>query len=262
VDGPEFLSVPSCQDKSVIFPSSSKPFALPQSLKSLVKAQHERFDQLIEEAARYFGVDFHLIKAIIKAESEFNPHAVSPQGALGLMQVMPCTGRELGVRNLFDPRANIFTGVRYYKKLLMQVKGDHRLALAAYNAGINRVKKWGGVPPIPATRSYLAKVLDYAELYKTSSISIPAIPGGKILENPETHRTALLRVKLNSDQVFQANSRGKADAVISRADYAFACPGHWIVGVDKVKFALFRYMLKYGMMPCPFHLIPPHVWNL
>jgi hypothetical protein len=214
-DGSEFSSVPSFKHKSVIPPPSIR-FALSQSSHLLVNAQHERFDPLIEEAARYFGIDFHLIKAIIKTESEFNPRAVSSHGARGLMQVMPRTARGLGVRNLLEPRVNIFTGVQYYKQLLIQVKGDHRLALAAYNAGITRIKKCGGVPRIATIRSYLNKVLDCAELYRASFISPSAAPDGKILNNSEVQRTTSLRMELNRDLILQASLRGKTDNIISR----------------------------------------------
>jgi soluble lytic murein transglycosylase-like protein len=129
---------------------------------------HGRFDHIIREAAEEFGIDFSLIKGIIKAESQFNPRAVSQRGARGLMQLMPATAHALGVENLFNPRENIFAGVKYYKQLLTHFEGNHRLALAAYNAGISKVKEYGGIPPFPVTIAYLSKVLYYARQFEAS----------------------------------------------------------------------------------------------
>ena len=129
---------------------------------------YSRFDHIIRRAARTFEVDFYLIKAIIKAESRFDPRAVSNRGACGLMQLMPLTARAMGVKNIFDPRENIFAGVKYYKQLLDTFRGNDRLALAAYNAGITIVKKYGGVPPFPVTKVYLTKVFSYAKEFKAS----------------------------------------------------------------------------------------------
>ncbi|MDI6796121.1 MAG: transglycosylase SLT domain-containing protein [Desulfatibacillaceae bacterium] len=121
-----------------------------------------QFDPLIEEAAKETGLDFALIKAIIKVESDFNIYAVSPAGALGLMQIMPANLFELGVLEPFDPRQNILGGSRYLSKLLAQYKGNIILALAAYNAGPNRVNEGGenDIPSITETRQYAAKVMN------------------------------------------------------------------------------------------------------
>ena len=106
------------------------------------------------------------IAAIIKAESGYNPKAVSHTGARGMMQLMPLTAAELGVENSFNPEHNINGGVRYYKKLLNRYNGNIELALAAYNAGMRTVKKYNGVPPFEATRLYIKKVLHYYQVYK------------------------------------------------------------------------------------------------
>ena len=111
-------------------------------------------------------VDPDLIKAIIMAESSFDPKAVSNRGALGLMQLMPQTAESLGVADAFDPGKNIDAGARYLRQLLNHFSGNVELALAAYNAGIQNVLDHNGIPPYRATRIYVEKVLTYYEHYK------------------------------------------------------------------------------------------------
>jgi len=124
------------------------------------------FDQIINSCAVQYGVDRSLVKAVIHAESGYDPNAVSSKGASGLMQLMPNTARSLKVVNTFDPADNIRGGVRYLKFLLDTFKGDVTLALAAYNAGLSRVAQYGGVPPYAETRNYVAKVLSYKNSYQ------------------------------------------------------------------------------------------------
>lgn len=123
------------------------------------------YDRYIAEAARTHGVSFSLIKAIIRAESAFDPHAVSSKGACGLMQIMPATARELGVADPFDPRENILGGARYLRELLNQFGGNVTLALAAYNAGPGTVQSVNGVPPYDETQTYVRTVLKYLREY-------------------------------------------------------------------------------------------------
>ena len=123
------------------------------------------YDSYISAAAREHGVPISLIKAVIKAESNFDPYAVSKSGACGLMQLMPKTARELGVVDPFDPRENIFGGTRYLKKLLTQFDGSLPLALAAYNAGPSKVQARNGMPPIEETRKFVRRVTRYLERY-------------------------------------------------------------------------------------------------
>jgi soluble lytic murein transglycosylase-like protein len=111
-----------------------------------------------------------LIRAIIAAESNFDPLAVSHRGARGLMQLMPDTAKSLGVTDIFDPGQNIDAGVRYLRLLLDRYAGDVRLALAAYNAGILRVRQYGGVPPYRATRLYIKKVLQYQNEFNSGML--------------------------------------------------------------------------------------------
>jgi soluble lytic murein transglycosylase-like protein len=124
------------------------------------------FNRSILRAAQTYKVDAALIRAIIFAESNYNPQAVSRAGARGLMQLMPTTARWLGVEDPFDPELNIDGGVRYFKRLLDRFDGDVELALAAYNAGSRYVRHYGGVPPFKATRLYIKKVLKYHQKYR------------------------------------------------------------------------------------------------
>jgi len=124
-----------------------------------------QYDQLISEFSKKYQVDFALIKAIIRAESGFNPGAISRKGAKGLMQLMPETASRLNVSNIFNPRENIEGGVRYFKYLLSLFDNDVRLSLAAYNAGENLVGELRSIPPYRETVDYVRKVLSYYQSY-------------------------------------------------------------------------------------------------
>lgn len=124
-----------------------------------------RFDPHIQEAAEEYDVPVSLVKAIIKAESDFDPNAVSHAGARGLMQLMPETARDLGIADSFDPRENILGGVRYFKGLLDQFHGSIPLALAAYNAGPNRIGPLREVPRIEETERFVRQVMEYFYSY-------------------------------------------------------------------------------------------------
>ena len=137
----------------------------PTSLRDEEKAER-RFAPIIQRVAKSYEVDPALVRAIIMAESSYNPRAVSKKGAKGLMQLMPKTAEYLGVEDSFNPEHNIDAGVRYFKKLLGQFNGDIKLALAAYNAGSRRVREYKGIPPFKATRQYVKKVFEYHKHYK------------------------------------------------------------------------------------------------
>lgn len=124
------------------------------------------YDKYIRQASKRFGLDANLIRAVIHTESSFNPKAVSSTGAQGLMQLMPETAREMGVRNPFDPEQNIMGGTRYLRRQLDTFEGDVVLSLAAYNAGPTLVKKLGRVPQIDETKRYLKKVISYYKQYR------------------------------------------------------------------------------------------------
>lgn len=122
------------------------------------------YDPIIESVARAFGTDVNLLRAIVHVESRFNPNAVSPKGAIGLMQVMPATASRMGLadaeRNLFEPEANLRTGTRYLRLLLNMFEGQPELAVAAYNAGEGAVMKYGReIPPYPETQAYVQNVM-------------------------------------------------------------------------------------------------------
>jgi soluble lytic murein transglycosylase len=124
------------------------------------------YDPHIKLTCKLYGLDCNLVKAMILAESGFNPQAVSPKGAMGLMQLMPDTSRDLGVLNPFDPRQNIDGGARYLRMMLDRFGNDTALALAAYNAGPEAVTKHGGIPPFDETQIYVKTVMDFYDRYR------------------------------------------------------------------------------------------------
>ncbi len=125
-----------------------------------------RYDHLIKEISKRNGVNPALVKAVIKAESDFDPYAVSTKGARGLMQLMPATMKDLKVYNPFHPRDNISGGVRFLKQLLERFNQDLSLSLAAYNAGPNVVERYEAIPPYKETQHYVKKVLNYFDHYR------------------------------------------------------------------------------------------------
>jgi soluble lytic murein transglycosylase-like protein len=131
-----------------------------------VPADSKAYDTLIRKAHQRFGVDFFLIKAVIRVESGFNPRAVSRKGARGLMQIMPENFRALSLSDPFDPGQNIMAGTRYLKQLLERYRSNLELALAAYNAGPSVVDRYGAIPPFQETRGYVRKVTALYHRYK------------------------------------------------------------------------------------------------
>ena len=158
------------------------------------------YDPIVKSYASQYKVPADLIHSIIKAESDYNSRALSPKGAAGLMQLMPDTATQYGVRDRFDPEDNIKGGVQYLKDLCKLFDNNTKFVLAAYNAGQNAISKFGGVPPYPETREYIRRVMaDYPKS------TIPS--GPSILK----FRTAEGRVVLTNDPYYAVNTRTGRD---------------------------------------------------
>ena len=153
-----FTNVPTQPSYRIVIRTSRK--RLPSSSRF-----PRRFDRIVRSASDRYGVDPNLVSAMIKVESNFDPHAVSRKGARGLMQLMPETARDLDVGDIYDPTENINGGVPHLKLLLDRFGGNQRMALAAYNAGATVVERYRGVPPFSETRKYVRPVLRYYRLY-------------------------------------------------------------------------------------------------
>ncbi|MFH1077477.1 MAG: lytic transglycosylase domain-containing protein [Pseudomonadota bacterium] len=132
--------------------------------RSYSKYSTTMYDSFIDQAAKSYNLPFRLLKALIKVESNFNPRAISNKGARGLAQIMPGTGRDMGLLDPFDPKGNIFAGAKYLKRLLNKFN-DLKLALAAYNAGPETVDQYNGIPPYQETQLYVQRVMDYYKTY-------------------------------------------------------------------------------------------------
>lgn len=156
-----FTNVPS-DTRYRVFLRTTRPLVRTWPVSSDV----QRYNPIIQTVCRQFGMDTDLVRAVIKAESNFNHLAVSPKGAQGLMQLTPQTAQEMAVFDPFDPTQNILGGVKYLKQLLGLFDGNIPLALAAYNAGPDRVTERKQIPMIKETQDYVQKVLRYLQHYK------------------------------------------------------------------------------------------------
>jgi soluble lytic murein transglycosylase-like protein len=128
--------------------------------------RYHRYDHHIRGAAALYQIPEELVRAVIKVESDFDPRAVSPANAHGLMQLIPGTAERMLVRNIHDPRQNIYGGVRYLRVLANMFNGDLQMTIAGYNAGENAVIRHRGIPPYAETQAYVVKVLTYYRLYR------------------------------------------------------------------------------------------------
>jgi hypothetical protein len=137
-------------------------------------ARFVRYDEWIRQAATLYQIPEQLVRAVIKVESDYDPRAVSTSGARGLMQLMPDTAMRLEVRDIDDPRENIFGGTRFLRILANDFNGDLELTVAAYNAGGAAVRTYGGIPPFDETRGYVTKVTHYYHRYRTIPDAVEA----------------------------------------------------------------------------------------
>ena len=140
-----------------------------ENKKNPEKISRSEIDDLITKYSDKTGLDEDFVKAVINQESGFNPNATSKCGAMGLMQLMPSTAQGLGVTNAYDAEQNIEGGTKYLKGLMDRFNNDKSLALAAYNAGPNAVKKYGGIPPYAETQNYVKSVLSRYDKMKGES---------------------------------------------------------------------------------------------
>ena len=179
-------------------PAPSSPAGAAPSVASIPAA----YIDIINVACDRYGVDPLLVHAIVKVESDFNPYALSRKGAMGLMQLMPQTAVEMNVKNSFSPHENIEGGVKYLRYLMDRYEGNLSLALAAYNAGENSVKRWGTIPPFKETKRYVERILKiYNGQGKTFTprytIYIGYSEDGSLLltDNPHNHQNKALKRK-------------------------------------------------------------------
>ncbi len=165
-----FTDAPTDKRFKVFLRDLKKDRELRTKLTLATAGNPAEFEQLIKSCSEKYGVSPSLVKAVIHAESGYNPQAVSRKGASGLMQLMPETAKSLKVANRFNPKDNVEGGVKYLRFLLDTFRGDIPLAVAAYNAGLNKVAKYGGIPPYAETRTYVNRVLAYMKSYQESGI--------------------------------------------------------------------------------------------
>jgi len=168
-----YTTTPRGRDK--VTPSAIPPKAQPWvgAHNAAFQAKYEPFEEMVLACAQKYKLPAALLKAVMQVESAFEPQALSPKGAMGLMQLMPGTAQQLGVENPWDARANIEGGARYLRMLANAFDGNMLQALAAYNAGPNAVRKYGGlVPPYTETQLYVRKVLSLYFVYQYSTTQL------------------------------------------------------------------------------------------
>jgi hypothetical protein len=185
-DQSSFVDIPTTEiDHFESIPETPAP--APAQPASLQPAAPRPFDlnQTVKTASGTYQLDPDLVTSVIRAESGFNTRALSPKGAQGLMQLMPQTATQLGVHNAFDPEANVEAGTRYLRELLERYNFDLIKALAAYNAGPQRVEQYNGVPPYYETKAYVARIVrDFNK--KKLAAKTPAAPTSKTTSVPKS----------------------------------------------------------------------------
>ena len=175
-------------------PKASGPTFMPQDRDP---ARFTRYDDVIREACTLYQIPEQLVRAVIKVESDYDPRAVSVAGARGLMQLMPDTADRLQVKDINDPRENIFGGVRFLRILANDLNGDLELTVAAYNAGEDAVVRYGGIPPYGETRDYVVKVTGFYRRYRTITDVVDAsLPG--VITQPAAIQNAVVQAAASS----------------------------------------------------------------
>ncbi len=170
-NSPETEKLPEVSKETISdIVESDKKEAINLKSKIDLKAQMTDIDEIVETFSSKYNIDGDFIKAIIKQESGFNPNATSKKGAMGLMQLMPSTAKSLGVIDAYNPWENVEGGVKYLKGLLDRFNNDEKLALAAYNAGPNAVKKYGGIPPYKETQNYVNSIMSAYDKIKEAKL--------------------------------------------------------------------------------------------
>lgn len=163
-----FTDAPTDKRFKIFMRDIKKDKQLRTKFRLVNTANIAEYEPIIKTCSERYGVSPSLIKAVIHAESGYNPNAVSNKGASGLMQLMPGTAKSLKVSDSLNPKDNVEGGVKYLRFLLDTFHGDVSLALAAYNAGLSRVAKYGGIPPYAETRTYVNRVLSYMQSYQAN----------------------------------------------------------------------------------------------
>jgi soluble lytic murein transglycosylase-like protein len=154
--------------------STPRPGVVPVPPSDRDIARFTRYNEWIHQAASLYQIPEELVRAVIKVESDYDPRAVSVAGARGLMQLMPETAERLMVKDIDDPRENIFGGVRFLRILANLFNGDLELTVAGYNAGEDAVMRYGGIPPYAQTRDYVVKVTGFYRRYRTIPDTVDA----------------------------------------------------------------------------------------
>jgi soluble lytic murein transglycosylase-like protein len=209
IDGDQssFVDIPTAEiDHFEAIPDDPTPPRQPQPAASTMPHPFD-LNETVKAASGAYKLDPDLVTSVIRAESGFNVRAVSPKGAQGLMQLMPQTASQLGVHNAFDPEANVEAGTRYLRELLERYNFDLVKALAAYNAGPQRVEQYGGVPPYFETKAYVARIVRDFNKKKLAAGTATSKPETKIPAYPPANSAHSSAKKTSSPTVAKTQAK-------------------------------------------------------